>query len=453
MDALLDAAGKYQDAIARAKPVVEAARATHYRPVEADALVVLGTAQKDAGDLPGAQGSLEAAVLAATAARDDGNAAQAATLLVRLVGYDRAKHADGEQWAQRAEAFLEAHHDDRTRSLLDNNLGVLKFAEDRQDEALARHTEALALREKIWGPSSPLVAASLDNIGLVYGAKGDYAKATDYHKRALAIEEAAYGSSHPIVSGTLTNLAVSLGGEVKYDEALPIAQRALALKEVSFGRESAQVASSLTQIGNLHFFKGEYAQAVEVFRRTLAIKQRAFGPEHPSVAGTMTNLANCLERMGKLDEAQPLAAASLAIKLKSLGPDHTDVAHSHTALGQIALDRSLWSEAAEQFRRAVAIWTKSSPGSANLAMAYNGLAEAELGAGHFDASIAAYATARTMRDATAVEPNDRVNSRLGLAKALWGKGDRSRAKEAAASALAIATGDKHDEVAKWIAAH
>jgi tetratricopeptide (TPR) repeat protein/predicted Ser/Thr protein kinase len=449
----LDAAGKYQDAIARGKPLVEAARATHYRPVEAEALVVLGTGQKDAGDLPNAQASLEGSVLAATAARDDATAAQAATLLVRLVGFDRAKHADGEQWAARAEALLEAHHDDRTRSLLDNNLGVLQFAEDHQDQALARHTEALALREKIWGAQSPLVAASLDNIGLVYGAKGDFAKAADYHKRALAIEEAAYGSSHPIVGGTLTNLAVALAGEIKYDEALQVAQRAVALKEAAYGPESAQVAMSLNQIGNLHYYKGEYAQAVEVFRRTLAIKQKTLGAEHPSIASAMHNIANCLERMGKLDEAQALDNTALAMKLKLLSPDHSEVAHSYTSLGQIAIDRSRWSEAADYFRRAVAIWTKSSPGSANLAMAYNGLGESELGAGDFDAAVDNYDKARAIRDVTPVDLTDRVNSRLGLAKALWGKGDRARAKETADSALAIATGEKHDEVAKWIAAH
>ncbi|MDB4958225.1 MAG: serine/threonine kinase family protein, partial [Myxococcales bacterium] len=251
----LDIAGKFKDAIARAQPLVVAARATHYRPLEATALTVLGTAQRNANDYPAAQQTLEAAVAAAIAARDDATAADAATSLVRVVAYDRAKPEDGEPWIARAQAFLEAHDDERVRAQLDNNVGIVRFAADRFDEALAQYQTSLALRERLYGAQSPLVAASLDNIGLVYDSKGEYARGTDFHKRALAIDLEALGPMHPSTALTLTNLAVSLHNQGLFDEALTTAQRAVMIKEAAYGPESAPVAMSLNEIGNIYFFQ------------------------------------------------------------------------------------------------------------------------------------------------------------------------------------------------------
>ncbi|HEV7555852.1 MAG TPA: serine/threonine-protein kinase, partial [Kofleriaceae bacterium] len=292
----LEAGGRYPAALELATTAAADARATHYRPLEAEALVVLGTIQKDTSDLPNAQSTLEAAVIAATAGRDDRSAAEAATLLVRVVGYDRAKHEDGDSWVERANAFLEAHDDDRIRSLLANNIGVLRFAEDRQDEALASHRTSLALRERLFGADSPFVAASYDNMGLVYDAKGDNATGTTDHKRALAIDEAALGSMHPLVGVTLTNLAVSLSNGGHYTEAMPIAKRALAIKEAAYGKDSLAAAQSLNQIGNLEYYAGHYPQSADIFRKVIAIKIKTMNGKHPAIAASMNNLANVLER-------------------------------------------------------------------------------------------------------------------------------------------------------------
>jgi tetratricopeptide (TPR) repeat protein len=455
----LDSAGKFGDAIARAQRIVSDARALHYRPLEAVALTVLGIAQRDAGKLDDAQASLEAAVVAAIAGRDDASGGEAATVLVRLVGYDRAKRDEGEPWVARAEAFLEAHPDDRLRAQLENNLGVLRFGADRFDESLAHHRASLALRERVYGASNPLVAASLDNIGLAHDYKGDSATGTEFHRRALAIDIEALGPDHPTVALTLTNLAVSLRQQGKLEEALTTAQRALAIKEVAYGRDSTMVAVSLNEIGTNYYFQGRYAEAAEVFRRSLAIKQHTLGPDHPTVAGSLVNLANCLERLHQLDEADRLVHQALAIKLKALGPDHTDVGHSYTQLGQLALDRKQFAEARSDYERAAAIWrTAMSPDNPLIAAAEHGVGDAELGAGHVREAIAAYTRAAAIRDSKPVDLADRATTRFGLARALWAGGDRSRARQLASEAVEIfrsagarADGDRR-EVEAWLTA-
>jgi tetratricopeptide (TPR) repeat protein len=456
----LEAGGRYAAALELATPTVADARATHYRPLEAEALVVLGTLQKDTSDLPAAQATLEAGVIAATAGRDDLAAAEAATLLVRVVGYDRAKHDDGDRWVDRANAFLEAHADDRIRSLLANNIGVLRFAEDRQDDALASYRESLALRERLFGADSPFVAASYDNIGLVEDAKGDTDQGTIDHKRALAIDEAALGSMHPLVGTTLGNLATSLTNAGRYDEAMPIAKRALAIKQAAYGPETTLVAMAWTLIGNLEYFAGHYPQAADIFRKVIAIKVKTMNGKHPSIAASMTNLANVLERMGKYDEARHMQRDALEMKFQLLPRDHSDVAHSYASIAQLDLDVHDYARARDGFDKARTIFTKAlGADSLHVATTWNGSADAEIGLHHIDAAIADYEQALAIRDRNKLDAVDRGETRVGLATAIWDKGDHARARTLATEAQQLfaeagaRASRQRVEVEAWLEAH
>src|SRR5579875_1410816 len=63
----------------------------------------------------------------------------------------------------------------------------------KYDRALVLARKALQVAEQSAGPNHPDVAASLNNLALVYEAQGDYAKAEPLFKRALAINEKALG--------------------------------------------------------------------------------------------------------------------------------------------------------------------------------------------------------------------------------------------------------------------
>ena len=455
----LDAAGKFSDAIARATSVVGDAKQLGYRPLEAAALLVAGTSQRDATDFKTAKASLDAAVLAAIAGRDETSEAEATIWYGRTAGYDLAKGDDGDPALARAGAMLEAHPDDRLLALYENSVGVVRFGQGRYDESLDHHRKALALREKLYGDGSPLVAASLDNIGLAYDFKGDYEQGAPFHERALAIDVAALGDAHPTVAITLGNFAVSLRNRGQLDRALELAKRALVIKEKLYGPDAAGVAISLNEVGADLYFQGKYPEAIEVFQRAIAIKKKQLGPEHPQVAGTMTNLANCYERLKRYDEAIALHREALAIKLKALGPDHVDIGHNYNNLGQLAIDRKQWAEALDDYQKALATWKKSQDAdSPLLANAYHGIGDAELGAGHAQAALAAYTTAAKIRDAKQVDIVDRAATHYGLARATDAAGDRAKAISLAREAIAFYTQagarakDERAEVVAWLAA-
>lgn len=455
----LESAGRFKEALARARPLAAEATALRFRPLEAQALLLYGSVQHDLDDAAGAAASLEAAVRAAVAGHDDASAARASTLLCRAVGMSH--HEEGEAWFARAEAFIEAlGGDDRLRAQLLNNGGVLRFFEARYDEALARYRESLALRRRVFGADSALVAGSLDNIGLVYGAKGDAQTAAEYHRRALAIEEKALGADHPTVSLTLTNLAVALGDQGRYDEALAIEQRALRIKEARWGADSMMYGVSLNELGNIYYYQGRYAEAAAVFRRIRAIYENTLGPAHPRLASALNNLGNVLTRLGRLDEAERTANAALAMKLSLLGPDHADVAHSYVGLGDIALERGRAAEGLRDYERALAIWRKHElPDSPLLAAALTGIGQARLVERQPAQAKQALEQALAIRERRPGNAFDLADTRLFLAAALrrLGEGERARALVAAADrafAAAGARGAAHRrETGAWLARH
>jgi tetratricopeptide (TPR) repeat protein len=62
---------------------------------------------------------------------------------------------------------------------------------------------SLGIKESSYGPSHPLVARTLTNLGNVAQDQGDLVGARQYHERALRINESSYGTDHPQVAVSL----------------------------------------------------------------------------------------------------------------------------------------------------------------------------------------------------------------------------------------------------------
>jgi tetratricopeptide (TPR) repeat protein len=79
----------------------------------------------------------------------------------------------------------------------------------------------LAIREKALGADQPDVAASLNNLALLYANQGRYADAEPLYKPALAIREKALGPNHPDIAQSLNNLALLYHNQGRYADAEP----------------------------------------------------------------------------------------------------------------------------------------------------------------------------------------------------------------------------------------
>jgi tetratricopeptide (TPR) repeat protein len=64
------------------------------------------------------------------------------------------------------------------------------------------------------------VAATLNNLAVLYGKRGKYKEAEPLCKRALEIREKVLGKDHPDVAKQLNNLALLCQNQVFYPDSL-----------------------------------------------------------------------------------------------------------------------------------------------------------------------------------------------------------------------------------------
>jgi len=122
----------------------------------------------------------------------------------------------------------------------------------------------------------------------------------------LEIREKTLGENHPAVAATLNNLAVLYGKRGKYKEAEPLCKRALEIREKVLGREHPDVAKQLNNLALLCQNQGKYEEVERYYQRALEIYEQRLGPDDPNVAKTKNNLASCYLKQSKYREAEVL---------------------------------------------------------------------------------------------------------------------------------------------------
>jgi tetratricopeptide (TPR) repeat protein len=185
------------------------------------------------------------------------------------------------------------------------------FWQSKYAEAIPVAQEALRTAEVTFGVEHINVATSLNNLAVLYGAKGDYAQAEPLYKRSLAIPEKVLGPEHPNVATSLNNLAGLYDAQGKYAEAEPLHRRALAIIEKALGPEHPAVATALSNLARLYHDQGKYAEAEPLYRRALAIWEKTLGPNHPLTGTGLSNIGVSYYAMGRPNEATQFFARAL----------------------------------------------------------------------------------------------------------------------------------------------
>jgi tetratricopeptide (TPR) repeat protein/predicted Ser/Thr protein kinase len=347
--------GEFERGLALARTILDAARELDYEPLHVRAWLVAGKLADAQASYGEAETLLERAYASALALGLRSEAAEAAAMLVQVVGERQAKHEVARGWAKSAEPLARAAATPEASARYLYTLGNLAKAEGKYAEARADLAQALAIREDTLGPDHPDVATALHSLGTIEDYEGNYPTAQAYFERALAIRERALGPDHPEVAsalGSLGNVAYAQGEQAR---ARAYYERALAIREAALGPEHPSVANSLNNLGVVADVQGRHADAQRYFERSLAIRERTLGPEHPTVAASLINLGSVARIQGRHAAARADLERALAIREKALGPAHPNVAIALTALGLVATDEGRLADARAAHERALAI--------------------------------------------------------------------------------------------------
>lgn len=149
---------------------------------------------------------------------------------------------------------------------------------------------ALQMRQQLFGNEHEVVAASYNDLGLVYSLI-DPDKALAYYDLALPIYQKLHGSSHPkiaIVNGNMGALYIQLK---LYGDAIANFESALDIWKNIYPNGHPNEAFVLRNLGRTYVLLGNHATAHQYFVQALEQYRRAYGEKHPDIASTLNQIA------------------------------------------------------------------------------------------------------------------------------------------------------------------
>ena len=216
----------------------------------------------------------------------------------------------------------------------------------------------IAIAEELYGKEHENIAASYNEIGLVYKRQGDYGKALEYYFKDLAICEKVLGTEHPDTATSYNNIAGVYYAQGDYDKALEYYFKTSEIFEKVLGTEHPSTATSYNNIGLVYHEQGDYGKALEYHQKALAIRENVLGTEHPSAATSYNNIAGVYYAQGDYGKALKYLKKVSEIFEKVLGTEHPSTATSYNNIGWVYREQGEYAKALDYYTKAYQIRKK-----------------------------------------------------------------------------------------------
>jgi tetratricopeptide (TPR) repeat protein/predicted Ser/Thr protein kinase len=356
---VLTDAGKPAEALGPAQEAAKAAQQAGYAPLEAAALYQVALLQDNLNNSREAERTMFDALTRAQTGGDFETAGLAAAQLSWIVGFQQARHEDGERWSQMARAIIDgARGGPALRFELLKTLGTIQYGEGKLPQAVETARQALVLGESAYGPESSQVAAVFSNLGVYYDVMGKSKESVEASLRGLAIRRKALPPGHPDFAKSYNTLANGYLGLNQQDLALSFYQQAAELFGRRYGATYPSTVGVRSNIAIILKDKGRYAEALRLYEEDLRVQEAAHGKEHPDVASVLDNIAEVYYLEKRYGEALEIYRQALAIDRKILGPSHFDLSYSLRGIGISLLGLGRPREALEPLEQALSLREK-----------------------------------------------------------------------------------------------
>jgi tetratricopeptide (TPR) repeat protein len=268
-------AGRWREGLKEGPLLAAEARALGYQPLIAEALRIVGRQYTRLSNGPAAAQALQEAYWAADASRHDEVRADVASILVWVTGYLEGQAGEAQRWGKTAEAVLaRLGGHEVLRSWLLNNQASVGELQNRREEALLAHQQALALKEKALGRNHPDVGISEGNMAVVLEDLNRNQEALVHVERSIAILTQGLGADHPDLATQVSNRGEILNGLGRYREARESFERARIVWERELGLDHRNLGYALTGIGESFLAEGDASSALAPLERALTIREQ-----------------------------------------------------------------------------------------------------------------------------------------------------------------------------------
>jgi len=209
--------------------------------------------------------------------------------------------------------------------------------EEEAEGALERARTLLTELELSGGSRSSAMVQVLDELGLVRRARERFDEAANLHRQAAELAERLGGGNQPEVAYPLENLGVALADLRRHEAAVVPLRRALALFEASLAEGHPDLAVAHLNLANSLLALGDIEEAGHHYAEALHIAESQLGVDHPFVADALTGLGRTWIEPGNAAEALNPLRRALAIRERN-ADDPLSIAETHLLLG-----RALWA--------------------------------------------------------------------------------------------------------------
>jgi CHAT domain-containing protein/tetratricopeptide (TPR) repeat protein len=329
----------------------------------AESLDTLGTIDGLSGDYSGAATTFERA-LAIHERRPDSERAteEYGTLCINLAGtYQRlGKYAIAETTFDKGLSALRVKpgtaHPAYAASLV--AFAAFEVETGKYVEAERLYDEGVRLLKAELGEQHPFYASMLNNRGALYQAIGNADAAAADYQHSLALKRKLFGPSSSQALSTLRNLA-----QLTYARDRAAGERLFAEAAESYASvpnpPPFDYASVLLGLGHAQLERHAVDEAGRTIDRALEVGRAGLGIHHPLYAAALRESGLIAAAAGNLAEARRTLDEALRDAIDAHGPAHPDIALFLNALASVDAQMGEFAAAEAEYRRSLAITSRA----------------------------------------------------------------------------------------------
>ncbi len=244
------------------------------------------------------------------------------------------------------------NNDPFINAITQSNLGFLYLLKGRSDRALEKLQQA-SHEFKISGYGKTKEAARcLSNLSLLYWSTGKINQAEENGIAALQLRQSIFGNESEEAAASLNDLGL-VYGQSDPDKALTYYEQALVVYEKLHQQDHPKIAIAKTNIGLMYLKSELYGDAVNNFESAQAIWKKIYPGGHANEALALANLGQTYKRMHDNKASLGYYEKALVIYKKSYGDKHPDLSAVYNQTGNIKLGENKFTDALVDFQSAI----------------------------------------------------------------------------------------------------
>jgi CHAT domain-containing protein/uncharacterized protein HemY len=259
---------------------------------------------------------------------------------------------EAEKLLNQAFTHAEESQSSLLKAITQTNYGLLYMNQGRNDLAMEGLKTALNELDKSNQGSSLEAAKTLAYLGNLYRVTGQYTQAEEQLNMALALREKQLPPTHELLAATYNDLGIVYSSNDE-DKALTFYEKALAIYEQLHGKSHPKIAIAYTNIGFIYRKMELFGDAINNLESALTIWESVYSQPHASKAFVLFSLGQTYQQMKDMKAARGYYERALKMYEESYGKKHPDNARVLNALGNLDVSENRFTDALQYYQRAL----------------------------------------------------------------------------------------------------